>query len=332
MLARGVADTVAAHGRDPRVVWGDLLTELTSTDTVVANLQCAITDHLRWWSHSRRPFLFKAPPEATAVLSAGNVGMVSLANNHALDYEEKGLRDTLRHLAAVRIAYAGAGRDLGEAIRPAVKRIGSLSLGLVAVSEQDPEWAAGPGKAGVYHLPLDPNPGTLRQIERSLAAARRAGADFVVFSMHWGHSYQRATPTYVRELARAAVDRGADLVYGHGPQTLHGIEVYDRTPILYSAGSLLDDYAVDPVLRNDLTAVFLLQLREARVERLRIVPVRRKFTTLRYASGADLDEVADRLIERSAELDTVVTRSNRVLEVDCAAGSAESTRKRRRVT
>src|SRR5215212_2888083 len=110
MLGRGVNETLRSVR--PEEPWGDTLPLLLSADLRVVNLECAITGHKRPWSRTRKVFHFRADPPAVEVLLAARVDAFSLANNHTLDFEEKGLLDTLKHLEEAGIRHAGAGRNL----------------------------------------------------------------------------------------------------------------------------------------------------------------------------------------------------------------------------
>src|SRR5918912_4137219 len=116
MLGRGVND--ALRTLRPEQPWGDVLPLLISADLRIVNLECAITDHEQPWTRAPKVFHFRAEPSAVEVLRAARVDGCSLANNHTLDFEERGLLDTLKHLEAAGIRHAGAGRDEHEAASP----------------------------------------------------------------------------------------------------------------------------------------------------------------------------------------------------------------------
>ncbi|NIR46607.1 MAG: CapA family protein, partial [Gemmatimonadetes bacterium] len=134
--------------------WGNVLPVLRSTDAVFANLECAISEHRRRWSRTPKVFHFGAGPDATAVLGAANVRYVSLANNHVLDFEEEGLFDTLRHLDAADIRHSGAGRNLAEAMAPAVVEVAGLRIGVIALTDNEPPFAADGNRPGTYFVSL----------------------------------------------------------------------------------------------------------------------------------------------------------------------------------
>src|SRR5437764_7357041 len=137
MLGRGVGEEIERSGRSPESFWGDTLPLLRQADLVVAGLECAVTRHPVPWTRWPKVFHFKAPPQATAVLHAAGIRLVSLANNHTLDYEVQGLLETLDTLDAAGIAHAGAGRNLEEARRPAVVEAGGLRVGMIAATDNE---------------------------------------------------------------------------------------------------------------------------------------------------------------------------------------------------
>src|ERR671916_2010580 len=170
MLGRGVNETLDASR--PEGVWGDVLPLLHAADLRVINLECALTEHRRPWSRTPKVFHFRAGPPAVEVLRAARVDACSLANNHTLDFEERGLLDTLDHLEAAGIRYAGAGHNLEEAARPALVKKG---VALVAFTDNEPPFAAGPDKPGTNYLPVSLEPEVMGRVEEAVEAARGAG-------------------------------------------------------------------------------------------------------------------------------------------------------------
>ena len=302
MLGRGVAEEIGR--REPASFWGGLMPVLAASDLVVANLECAITKHAAAWTRTPKAFHFRAPPAAVEVLRAGRVKAVALANNHVLDFEEGGLLDTLRYLDAAEIAHAGAGENLERAREPAVVTAGTLRAGIAAFTDNEPGWAAGPARPGTSHLRFLPSPGALRIVERAVARARHNGATFIVLSLHWGHNMVERPPRPFRWFARAALERGVDLIHGHSAHIFQGIEVHHGKPILYDTGEALDDYAVDPVLRNDRSFVFLADVQGPRVRALRLVPILLQGTQVGLARGRDFEETCRRMQVLSAEMGT----------------------------
>ncbi len=313
MLGRGVAEEIGQ--RDPASFWGDLRPLLLTSSLVIANLECAITWHAVPWTRTRKVFHFRAPPQAVEVLRAAGVRAVCLANNHVLDFEEAGLRDTLRYLDAAGIAHAGAGENLEKAREPAIVEAGGRKVGVVAFTDNEPGWAARPHRPGTSYLRFLPTPGILRIVERTVARAREMGADLVVLSVHWGPNMVQRPRRPFRWFARAVIDRGVDLIHGHSAHIFHGVEIHRGAPILYDTGEALDDYAVDPALRNDRSFVFLADLEGSRVRRLRLMPIRLGDTQVGLARGRDFEETCRRMEALCIEMGTAPTRARHGLTI-----------------
>jgi hypothetical protein len=114
--------------------WSDTAPILTSSNAVIANLESALTNHPGRWSQCWKAYRFAAHPKVADILTAGNVRAVNLANNHILDCEAQGLKDTLRHLDAAQISHVGAGFNLAAAWQPALFRAGPLTVGLIGLT------------------------------------------------------------------------------------------------------------------------------------------------------------------------------------------------------
>ena len=324
MLGRGVAQAIGR--RPPESFWGDTLPLLRQADLMVAGLECAITTYPVPWSRTPKVFHFRAPPQAIEVLRAAGVGMVALANNHTLDFEVQGLLDTIAYLDAASIAHAGAGRNLAEAGRPAVVEAAGIRIGMVAFTDNEPGWAATPDQPGTNYIPIRPDPPTLQRVEQAVVDARAQGAQVVILSLHWGPNMRQRPPALFQQFARAVLERGVDLVYGHSAHIFQGVEVFQGKPILYDTGDFLDDYAVDPVLRNDQSLIFFADVDAQGVRELQLVPVQLGYAVVNRARGADLEAICARMLARSAELGTPVERVGASLRIDVRARLAQRER------
>ncbi|MCW3479406.1 CapA family protein [Neisseriaceae bacterium JH1-16] len=286
----------------PHEVWGDVLPLLAAADLRIGNLECALTTHRRPWSRSPKVFHFRAAPSAVRVLSAARIDAVSLANNHTLDFEEQGLLDTLAHLDAAGIRHAGAGRDLGAAAASAILSFNGYQIALIAVTDNEPAFAASENTPGTHYLEVSTFDATLHYVEQLILDARAAGAELVVFSNHWGPNMVNRPAARFREFARAVIDLGANVYYGHSAHLFQGIEVYRGKPILYSTGDFVDDYAVDPWLHNDWSFLFLVGMEGGLLRRLELVPVTLDVAHVRQAAGLERQRICQRMCELSAEL------------------------------
>jgi len=316
MLGRGVN---AKIGREaPTWFWGDTLATLRSADAVIANLECAITTHRRPWLRTPKVFHFRAGPEATAVLRAGRVGCVSLANNHTLDFETEGLLDTLKYLDEAGIAHAGAGAGRHEAAEPAMIAAGDMKIGFLAATDNEPPFAAGNDMPGTHYIRVNTRPSTLIPFQRAIDNLRGRGADLIVLSMHWGPNMVLRPPRDFQRFARAMIDRGVDLIHGHSAHVMQGVEIYNGRPILYDTGDFLDDYAVDPELRNDWSAIFLAEIEGVLIRRLRAVPVRLRFARTQLARGGELDAIRERMTGLSEAMGTTVVGTDEGIRIGVA--------------
>jgi poly-gamma-glutamate synthesis protein (capsule biosynthesis protein) len=245
---------------------------------------------------------------AVEVLRAARIDACSLANNHTLDFEEQGLLDTLAYLGAAGIQYAGAGRDREEAARPALIDMSEGRVALLAFTDNEPPFAAGPAKPGTNYLPVSMEPEVLLRVEEAVRAAREAGAETVVFSNHWGPNMVERPPELFRRFARAVVERGVDVYYGHSAHVFQGVEIYRRKPILYDTGDFIDDYAVDPRLRNDRSFLFRLSVDGGELRRLELSPVSLPYARVELAQGTEREAILDRMVALSAKMGTTFAR------------------------
>jgi poly-gamma-glutamate synthesis protein (capsule biosynthesis protein) len=304
MLGRQVDESL--DPQHPARPWGDLLPVMGAGDLTFVNLECALTLRTERWTDGRfKPFYFRAHPDAVATLVAGGVACVSVANNHIGDYGADGLRDTLAVLDGAGIAHAGAGLDRWSAREPARLVVDDRRVSVVAFADYPAEWRAGPASPGMNYTAVSLAPEDFTEVAHQLAAARER-ADLVIFSIHWGPN-MRAWPTpEFRAFAHAVIDAGADIFWGHSAHVPHGVEYHRGRPILYDTGDLLDDYAVDPHLRNDLSALFLVHGRPPVVEDVEIVPVQITDRQVNLARGRARDWFVERFTARCSEFDTVV--------------------------
>ena len=309
MLGRGVND--ALRTLRPEQPWGDVLPWLVSNDLRIVNLECALTDHDQPWTRTPKVFHFRADPSAVEVLRAARVDCCSLANNHTLDFEERGLLDTVEHLKAAGIHHAGAGYDREEAARPALLTTRSdrpNQVAMLAFTNNEPPFAAGCDRPGTNYLPVSLEPEVLHRVEAAVTAAREAGAEIVVFSNHWGPNMLQRPSALFRRFAHAVIDRGADIYYGHSAHIFQGVEVYRGKPILYDTGDFIDDYAVDPKLRNDRSFVFRISLEGSEFRRLELFPVVLPYAQVEIARGSEQEAIFKRMEGLSSEMDTAFAR------------------------
>jgi poly-gamma-glutamate capsule biosynthesis protein CapA/YwtB (metallophosphatase superfamily) len=178
----------------------------------------------------------------------GGFKVVSLANNHSMDYGAEALLDTIDLIDSRGILHAGAGKNVEEARRPACFEAGGMRFAFLSfATEAFGGYGAHAQKPGIAMIRRDPlygpscvNPDDVKMMIELIRGAKTE-ADFVIAAFHWGLSQSRALTRSQLTLGRAAVDAGARLIVGHHPHVLQGVEVYKRSLILYSLGNFVFD-------------------------------------------------------------------------------------------
>jgi hypothetical protein len=300
MLGRGVAEQLAA-GVQPEELFAPELVEMTrSADLFVLNLECCISGRGERWPDPHKPFFFRAPPSAVRALTHIGVDCVTLANNHALDFGVDALRDTLEHLSRARIGVVGAGPELSAARAPAILSAGGFRLGVIGFADHPADFAAGRDRPGIAYADLGRSaPDWLLE----LVATTRAEVDALLVTPHWGPNMTPAPVQRVRRASRRLLEAGASLIAGHSAHVFHGI--VER--VIYDLGDFIDDYAVNPALRNDLGLLFLVELDEQGPRQLQAVPLRLDFCHTSLADGADAAWVRTRFTAACHAFGTQVT-------------------------
>ena len=312
MLGRGVAERLVEA--PPEGLFGpDVVAFARHADLVVANLECCISDQGAPWPDPAKAFFFRAPPVAVEALAHLGVDCVTLANNHALDFGDVALADTLEHLAGAGIATVGAGRDVEEARRPAVLAANGLRLAVVGLTDHPADFAAGPGPGVAF---ADLRRGVPDWV---LGAIRDADADAVVVTPHWGPNMTPRPVPHVRRAARELVEAGATLVAGHSAHVFHGVQ----GRVLFDLGDLVDDYAVNPELRNDLGLLWRVTLDRSGPRRVEALPIRLDYCFTDRADGDAYRWIADRFRSLCRELGTDVGERDGVLTVDLTPGERD---------
>ena len=178
-------------------------------DLTIVNMEGTLTEST---SRMDKTFAFKGPADYTKILTEGSVEAANLANNHSRDYGEQSYTDTIAALDAAGIVNFGYDRT-------AVMDVNGVKVGLV----------------GTYELAE--GMGCEEEMIANIKAVEHQGAQIVIVSFHWGIERENYPDENQVNLAHSAIDHGADLVLGHHPHVLQGIEVYNGKNIVYSLGN-----------------------------------------------------------------------------------------------
>jgi poly-gamma-glutamate synthesis protein (capsule biosynthesis protein) len=275
-----------AHGpipsRNPAsYIWGDAFEAMArlAPELRIVNLGTAITSATTAWAG--KDTHFRMNPRHVDCLVAGGIVACSLANDHVLDWDYPGLRETLTALRDAGIAGAGAGLDAEQASAPARLALPGGAR-LLLFSWATPSggvpagWAATSARPGIALLPALGD-ADAREISQCVNHHRRPG-DLVVVSLHWGTPGMREVQPEQREFAHRLVDLGVvDVIHGHSARAALPMEVYKGKLILYGCGDLINDLegvkqaAGTPVEAACLYAVTLARA-GGQLRRLEILP------------------------------------------------------------
>jgi poly-gamma-glutamate synthesis protein (capsule biosynthesis protein) len=308
MLGRGVGDEITRTG--PYGLFApEVEAEFARADLRLLNLECCISGRGHPWQAPGKPFHFRAPPEAVRTLTNLGIDCVTLANNHSLDFGQEAMSDTLNHLRQAGIKTVGAGRDIIEAREPAILESQGMSIAVLGVTDHPKDYAATETTPGVAYAPLSRGvPEWLTKDINQLSNIHNA----VVVTPHWGPNMTTAPLPYVRRAAREFVEAGATLVAGHSAHVFHARD--QRT--LYDLGDLIDDYARDERLRNDLSLLFTATIHPDRTIAVEALPLHLDYAHTRAATEEERNWIKTRLTQACREFATKVTERNHMLTTE----------------
>lgn len=289
---------------------------LGNGDVVFGNLECPLTSSVKGLDKNGK-IVLKAAPESVSVLTSAGFNLLSLANNHIMDYYGKGLSDTMELLDQNGILYAGAGGNIDKARKLTIIEKNGLKIGLLAYTDMadivfagDPylSFAAGPEKSGVA-------PRNYEIIKEDIEKARDK-VDLLAVSLHWGIEDSFKVTSEQVEFAHKLIDDGADIILGHHPHRFQGIEMYKGKPILYSMGNILFDQNES---ENMESFIVDMKYKGTELTELTATPVRiLSKSYVEVQTGSDAADIINRQIELCRKLgtepetvnDTLVFRQN----------------------
>lgn len=298
----------AAAGNDYHSAFANM-DEYRQADVAMVNLENPLTRSTL--GQSKKQLNFKADPESVKVLTAGGVDLVNLANNHAMDYEEPGLVETINTLNNAGIQHLGAGRDLKEARRPDIIEVKGQRIAYLGYYDSDLH-AADIGKAGT-------NSRRNNRVAEDIRALR-GQVDWIIVNYHWGVELADYPGDWQIDLARFTIDQGADLVVGHHPNVLQGAEIYKGRPIVYSLGNFIFGGNV----RSDYdTAVLKVSLKDRNMK-VEFLPVEVKQFQPKVVNGSAAERILKHVEQISSIFDKPM-RSPVVLDAPVSGTPAPNT-------
>ena len=233
MTDRVVKSYISAHGAG--AVLRGIAPQLEKGDAAWVNLESPLST--LGSPTPGKDYTFEGPPSMAKALAAAGINVVTLGNNHTVDYGQAALVDTIKRLEKAGVQVVGAGRNDTDAWTPAiVKTSGGATIGFLAWS--DVLW---PGYRATSTPGVAEGRTDIQRMKRSIRALAKE-VDYVVVGYHWGLEYENYPLGAQTSEAHAAIDAGADLVIGHHPHVLQGFETYRGRLIAYSLGDLVFDH------------------------------------------------------------------------------------------
>ncbi len=232
MLSRHVWTKIMAHGADPRYPFLETADFTKAADVTFGNVETAVSDMA---PPPPEGMSFITPTKAIEGLKYAGFDVVSLANNHSMNFGREALLDSVKQLEAQGIKTAGAGENIEAAHVPARLEVKGNKIAFFAYQNVGPEdaWAATASRTGIAWM-------NVPQLQQDIKSIRDE-VDYVIISMHAGTEYVFDPIPVQKEFAHAAIDAGADLVIGHHPHVIQDKEIYKDKQIIYSLGNFVFD-------------------------------------------------------------------------------------------
>lgn len=308
MLGRLVNDLLRKES--PQYPWGNTLSVFKKADVRICNLECVVSDKGSPWAETPKVFHFRSDAKNIQVLQAAEIDLVSLANNHTLDYGYEAMYQMLEILDREDIKYAGAGRDYKQAALPTTYRHKQIQIGSIAFTDNEPPWEATEKQAGIFYVPIDLSDDRSKKL-LEIVSQTKTEVNLLIVSAHWGPNWgYQPQPRHI-PFAHALIDAGADIIFGHSCHVFQGIELYKARPILYSCGDFVDDYAIDPIERNDESFIFVVEVKGGKTHRLKLYPTIIQEFQAQLAEPRRAREIAAKIQRLCRKFETVASWSEK---------------------
>lgn len=270
-------------------------------DITIGNLETSITTRGTKWEDKQ--FNFRSDPNNLKAMKEAGIDVLGLANNHTLDYGYEGLLDTLSYLDKNDIKRAGGGKNKQEAMEGAIIEKNGLKIGVLSFSRVVPDvkWYATdkrPGIVGAY----DPH---ISEVIVRIEEMKKE-ADIVILSIHWGVELSATPRKQEMDLGKKLIDAGADIIMGHHPHVLQGVEIYKGKPIFYSLGNFVFG------TKNELTSntmIGQINFIDKDIDNIKIIPCS-------IIGGRPIPIIDDKRIEKINYINTISKDFNTKFDVE----------------
>jgi len=230
MLARGVSKSINAANRDAFFLFERVASHIRRADVAFCNLESPLSER---GERTQKKYAFRAPAASVAGLVAAGFDVVSLSNNHILDFGDLAAADTLATLDEAGVKHVGLSKGDGPQA-PAIVDAGGLKIGFLAYCT--PRWKSYLFKGHSHRVDFADR----ETLKRDIGAVRDQ-VNILIVSMHWGLQNETEPNEIQRDLGRFMIEQGVDIVAGHHPHVLQAPAFYEGGLILYSMGNFVFD-------------------------------------------------------------------------------------------
>jgi poly-gamma-glutamate synthesis protein (capsule biosynthesis protein) len=300
LLGRGIERVIDRNGMN--YPFQRTAAFINSCDVAFGNLESPLSNR---GTEASKVYTFRGDPAYASGLKEAGFDIVSLANNHMLDYGPEALLDTIESLDRNGLSHVGAGINQAEASHARIMRKNGLTIALLAYLDMPLE--------GIKYTDDMPGPALaeMDRVKGEISELRRK-VDFIVVSFHWGVEFSPTSTVEQKNYARMAIDNGADLVIGHHPHVIQGIENYKDKLIIYSLGNFVFD---QQKLEGRESMIFGCALSGDKVVSPYVIPILITEGQPDFARGEDHRRIAERIKSISVDGNINFTEENNTLHI-----------------
>lgn len=268
-LGRGVQQAADASPLKAAYPFAEIKNLTGNVDLAFANLESPLISPEDAKNPQTQGYQFPGRPSDAVALKQAGFNLVTLANNHSLDYGTAGLQDTIQALQQAGVQYVGAGSNKAEAEATRYLTINNLKLAFIAATQAWPS-ALDPNDkqtAAIAPVSLYDQNRLLQQIKIA-----RTQADVVIVALHWGQEYSQSIADWQQQFVQAASAAGADLILGAHPHVLEPFDVVGHTVVAYSLGNFVFDSGWPPETKQ--SAALFVKLDKHGVAETQVIPLK----------------------------------------------------------